>query len=57
MTEHFPLPAGHEDKSEGFARAYAHAQSKGNGEKASLQYAEAWSDDFDYDASEEAEVS
>ena len=49
----FPLPSGHEDKSDGFARAYAHARSHGNGEKAALQFADAWAEDFEYDGSDE----
>ena len=38
----YPLPAGYENQSVGFARAYAHAKRHGNEDKASLLYAESW---------------
>jgi hypothetical protein len=42
----FPLPPGYENESPGFARAYAYAKGKGNLDKAALQCAEAWQEDF-----------
>jgi hypothetical protein len=45
----FPLPEGYEDRSEGFARAYAHARSYSefNSEKVSLLFAERWEHEFE----------
>lgn len=43
----FPLPAGYEKESVGFARAYEHAKRHGNEDKASLLYAESWQHDFE----------
>ena len=43
----YPLPAGYENQSVGFARAYAHAKRHGNEDKASLLYAESWQHDFE----------
>ncbi len=45
--EEFPLPAGYEKESVGFARAYAHAKRHGNPDKAALLYAQAWAFDFE----------
>lgn len=36
----FELPPGYENQSVGFARAYDHAKKHGNGDKASLLFAE-----------------
>ena len=43
----YPLPAGYENQSVGFARAYEHAKRHGNGDKAALLYAESWQHDFE----------
>jgi hypothetical protein len=48
MTEQdVQLPKGYEDKGEGFKRAFAHAKEHNNPDKAALQYAEKWQDDFE----------
>ncbi|HXK40271.1 MAG TPA: hypothetical protein VJ837_05550 [Candidatus Paceibacterota bacterium] len=47
QAEEFPLPAGYEQESAGFARAYAHAKRHGNEDKASLLYADSWKHDFE----------
>ena len=45
--QEFPLPAGYEKESVGFARAYAHAKRHGNPDKSALLYAQAWAFDFE----------
>jgi hypothetical protein len=45
--ETYALPPGYETRSAGFARAYEHARRNGNGDKASLLFAEAWAHSFE----------
>jgi hypothetical protein len=47
VESEYPLPAGYENQSVGFARAYEHAKRHGNPDKASLLYAESWQHDFE----------
>lgn len=48
QEQEFPLPAGYEQRSPGFARAFEHAKRHGNGDKAALLYADARAHEYEY---------
>ena len=52
-VEEYPLPEGYEDRTPGFARAFAHAKRHNNSDKAALLFAESWDHEFEYQGEEE----